>query len=215
MMTVLELGRECSSANGVVRCDPAWAWFCLRTHPKQEHIAAAQLKQDPGTDVFLPRIRFKRSTRVGVTWVTEALFRNYLFARFDLALSLRRVQHARGVQSVVHFGDRWPVIPDEVIEQLRAQMGNEEVHVIDETLQPGDPVQLVAGAMNGLRAIVSRVIPAKERVAVLLDFLGRQTLVELDRSQVVSEIDDGFAVRLPIWRASSCGHPQSKRSIFV
>lgn len=209
MKTVLEPCRAVSSEGGLDRSDDTVAWFCLRTQSKHEHIAAAQLRQDPGTDVFLPRIRYKRSTRVGLAWVTEALFRNYIFARFDLALSLRRVQHARGVQSVVHFGDRWPVIPNHVIEELRAQMGSQEVHVIDETLQPGDPVQLVGGAMNGLRAIVTRIIPAKERVAVLLDFLGRQTSLELDRGQVISEFEDRFVARLSMWPTHSSGLPQS------
>src|SRR6185312_13830264 len=60
------------------------AWFCLRTHPKHECVAAAQLRQEANIEVFLPRIRFKRATRCGPAWVTEALFQNYLFAKFDL-----------------------------------------------------------------------------------------------------------------------------------
>src|SRR5215470_13246068 len=87
------------------------AWFCVRTHPRHEHIAAAQLKQDAGIEVFLPRIRFQRTTRFGAAWTTEALFRDYLFARFDLVWDWRRVSHARAVRGVVHFGDRWPTIP--------------------------------------------------------------------------------------------------------
>ena len=162
------------------------AWFCLRTHLKQEHIAAAQLQQEAGLKVFLPRIRYQRSTRTGSTWVTEALFQNYLFARFDLAFDLRRVQHTRGVHSVVHFGDRWPVVSEDVIEELRCFMGGRDLHVIEETLLPGDPVQLVGGAIDGLEAVVTRILPAKQRVAVLLDFLGRQTPLELDREQLIS-----------------------------
>jgi transcriptional antiterminator RfaH len=68
----------------------------LRTLPKQEHIAAAQLRhQSSDVEVFLPRVRYRRTTRRGPAWVTEALFLNYLFARFDLVNSLRLVQAAR------------------------------------------------------------------------------------------------------------------------
>src|SRR5437867_9199724 len=83
------------------------AWFCLRAQPKHEHIAARHLRQMPGVEVFLPRIRFRRTTRRGAVWATEALFPNYLFARFDWHTSLRRVHHAPGVAGVIHFGDRW------------------------------------------------------------------------------------------------------------
>src|SRR5260370_42339360 len=80
------------------------ASFCVRTQPKHEHIAAAHLRNEGGIEVYLPRIRFKRSTRQGPVWFTEALFPNYLFARFALKAALRLVQHARGGPGVGHFG---------------------------------------------------------------------------------------------------------------
>src|SRR6266699_4848090 len=109
-------------------------WYCIRAQPKHEHIAAGHLKNEPDIEVYLPRIRFKRSTRRGPVWFTEALFPNYLFARFDLAAALRRVHHHRGVRGVVHFGQHWPTIPEGVIDELRASVGADEVHVIGEPL---------------------------------------------------------------------------------
>jgi hypothetical protein len=35
-----------------------------------------------------------------------------------------------------------------------------------------------------LTIVVTRILPAKQRVAVLFDFLGRKTTLELDRCQV-------------------------------
>jgi transcriptional antiterminator RfaH len=163
------------------------AWFCIRSQPKHEHIAAAHLKKELDIEVYLPRIRFKRSTRQGPVWFTEALFPNYLFARFDLAACLRTVHHARGVRGVVHFGHQWPQIPDAVIEDLRATVGADHVHIIPDDLQPGDTVVISGGAFHDLRAVVTRVMPARARVAVLLEFLGRQTAAELPTAAVVRE----------------------------
>ncbi|HXD00388.1 MAG TPA: transcription termination/antitermination NusG family protein [Verrucomicrobiae bacterium] len=161
------------------------AWFCVRTLPKHEHIAAAQLRQQSSdVEVFLPRIRYQRTTRRGPAWVTEALFLNYVFARFDLASRLRQVQAARGVRGVVHFGMRWPTIPHGAIAELKAAMGADEVKTLSQEFQPGDEVEIAGGAFFGLRAVVTRVMPGRQRVAVLLDFLGRQTTVELDRDQL-------------------------------
>jgi transcriptional antiterminator RfaH len=120
------------------------AWFCLRTQPKHEHIAAAQLAHEPDVEVYLPRIRFKRATRQGPMWFTEALFPNYLFARFDLSFSLRKVKSARGVRDAVHFGDRWPTVPQEAIDELRSVISDDEVHVITDEVQVGESSLLSA-----------------------------------------------------------------------
>lgn len=159
-------------------------WYCLRTQSKHEHIAAAHLREDEQLEVFLPRIRFRRRTRTGPRWVTEAMFPGYLFARFTLAERLRRVQAARGVRSVVHFGTGWPTVPDLVLAELQLVMGDDVVHVREDNLQPGDAVTVASGAFAGLEAVVVRALPARMRVAVLLEFLGRQTAVELPRESV-------------------------------
>lgn len=180
----------------------AEAWYCVRTHPKREHIAAAQLRQESDLEVFLPRIRYRRSTRCGPAWATEALFRDYVFVRFDLAAALRRVQCSRAVRGVVHFGHRWPNVSDASIAELKAAMGEEHLRVIEDTLHPGDTVRIAAGPMHGLHAVVTRLMPAKQRVAVLLDFLGRQTAVETDRGALAFVSDEeSHRVRVPIWSA--------------
>src|SRR6516225_11676502 len=99
------------------------AWYCLRAQPKHEHIAAAHLRLLEGVTVFCPRIRFKRSTRQGIVWVTEAMFPGYLFARFELAEMHRQVRYAHGVSGIVQFGGRYPTIGEETLVQLRDQIG--------------------------------------------------------------------------------------------
>jgi transcriptional antiterminator RfaH len=185
----LEGPAPCGAPSGQLHGGTPEAWFCLHTHPKHEHIAAAQLRQDPQIEVFLPRVRYRRLTRCGPAWVTEALFQNYFFARFDLSACLRRVRHARAIRGVVHFGDHYPAIPDAVITELRAATGPEELCLIADSFGPGDPVRIAGGPFHGLEAVVTRVMPGQQRVAVLLDFLGRQTTVELTSSQLVPGFD--------------------------
>src|ERR1041385_1328942 len=63
-------------------------WVLLRSQPKHQHSAAAHLRRHEGIEVLNPRVRFARPTRQGRVWVTEALFPNYIFARFDWRASL-------------------------------------------------------------------------------------------------------------------------------
>ena len=163
------------------------AWFCVRSKPKREHLAAAQLKEQGDIEVFAPRIRFRRLTQRGAVWATEALFPSYFFARFDLNSQLRRIQSARDVTKVVHFGNHWPVIPDEVISSLRVTIGTADLKIIESELRPGDDVEIAGGAFHGLQAVVTRVMPGNQRVAVLMEFLGRQAMVELSRTQLVTK----------------------------
>jgi len=161
-------------------------WFCVQAQLKHEHIAAAHLRQ-AGIEVFLPRIRFKKSSVRGPVWVTEVLFPSYLFARFDWQVSLRHVHSIAGVSRVVSFGRRAPRIPDVAIAELRESVGEKELHVIPGVFEPGERVQVSGGAFHGLAAVVEQVFPARERVRVLLEFLGRQTSVEIESGALVSE----------------------------
>ena len=161
------------------------AWFCLRSQPKHEHIAARRLAELPGVETFLPRIRFRRSTRTGAAWATEALFPNYLFARFDWQDSARAVRHATGVAGIVHFGLQYPTLDDAVIAELCSLFGTEQLHVIPAALEVGETVQVTGGAFHGLRAVITQVMPARQRVSVLLEFLGRPTPVEVSQTHLV------------------------------
>lgn len=182
------MNSQVDSTSSILRIDQV-AWFCVRTQPKHEHIAAASLRQEPGIEVFLPRIRYQRFTRTGPAWVTEALFLNYLFAKFDLSSRLRLVQAARGVRGVVHFGEQWPAIPEAVMADLQAAVGSEDVRVLAQDLVPGEAVEITGGAFDGLHAVVTRAMAGPQRVAVLLDFLGQQAAVELDRSHLIRSQD--------------------------
>ncbi len=164
---------------------PAVAWFCLRSQPKHEHIAAGHLRQIPGVDVLNPRMRFARKTRLGPVVVTESMFPNYLFARFEWEAMLNRIHYSPGVAGIVHFGDKWPTIPDETIEGLRRLVGTTGVHEISNGVGPGDEIEVAGGVFHGLTAIVSKVMPGKDRVLVLMDFLGRQSAVEVKVHSIV------------------------------
>jgi transcriptional antiterminator RfaH len=168
----------------MISFDEGLKWFCVRSQPKHEHVAAANLRRNLGLDIVSPRIRFRRATIRGAVWVTESVFPNYLFARFNRAENARDVQHTFGVSGIVHFGLFCPSIPDDVIEELRALAGD-EVRVIEQELKPGDEIQMAGGVFHGLTAVVYRVMPAQARVALLLDFLGRETQVDVDLATVV------------------------------
>lgn len=165
---------------------PAPAWFCLKAQPKHEQIAARRLRQMGEVEVFCPRIRFKRPRGGGQMWMTEALFPGYLFARFDLAARGREIGWAHGLRGIVHFGERHPPVPDAVIAELRRTMGTDELAEISTEPAVGVEVTLTEGAFHGLSAVVTRYLPARERIRVLLEFMGHQMEIEVSAKSALT-----------------------------
>jgi transcriptional antiterminator RfaH len=87
------------------------AWYCARTKPKHEHIAAANLSRNLGLEVFNPRLRIERATRRGVVRSIEPLFPCYIFVNCAND-SLSDIRYVNGVSSIVHFGLGIPTVPD-------------------------------------------------------------------------------------------------------
>ena len=165
----------------------ALAWYCARTKPKHEHIAAANVRQYLDLEVFNPRLRIERATQRGVMRVVEPLFPCYIFIRCALEESFGDIRHTGGISSLVHFGQKIPAVPDSIIEELRECFEADDPMTVEDRISPADEVIFVEGAFSGMRAFVLRVMPAKKRVQVLLDVLGGPTPVEVERKAVVLE----------------------------
>jgi transcriptional antiterminator RfaH len=162
------------------------SWFCLRAQPKREHIAAACLRQILDVEVFCPRLRFKKLTNRGPVWFIEAMFPGYLFARFDYANFNRRIRQGPGVSGFVQFGERLAMLPEPLIHEIRTQTTADEVVEINPELEPGRTVQVARGAFLGLEAVVTRLIPAKERVEILIEWMGRTLYAEASTDDVLA-----------------------------
>jgi transcriptional antiterminator RfaH len=154
-------------------------WYCLRSQPKHEHIAAARLRLSPGVEVFCPRVRIQRRTQRGLKWFVEAMFPNYLFARFDLTESQTMVRYSHGVSGIVHFGRHIAPVPAASIEELSEFLGGEGIKTLSFPIAEGDEVAIVSGPLAGQEGVVTRLLPARERVRVLLEFLGNTREIEL------------------------------------
>jgi transcriptional antiterminator RfaH len=172
------------------------AWYCARTQPKHEHIAARDLTVRLGLEVFNPRLRIERATRRGVVKLIEPLFPCYLFVRCHLADQVEHVRYATGISSLVHFGPKVPTVADEVIEDLRQCFEAEEPMTVQDPLRVGSEVTVADGSLLGSQGVVIKVLPAKQRVQVLLDFLGRTTVAEVDRKSLIVE-DRSIAALMP------------------
>jgi len=160
-------------------------WFCLRTQPKHEHLAATALRRQLELTCFSPRLRFRRATRRGAVWFVEAMFPGYLFAEFVYSRQHRQVEYSPGIQGVVRFGDQVAALDSSNIANLRQAADEKEVVTFNPEIQVGQAVRIAEGPFQGLEALVTHLLPAKERIRVLLDFLGRSLETEVPMPKVL------------------------------
>lgn len=161
-------------------------WYCVHTKSKSEHLAAAALRL-LGVECYCPRLRFQRVTPRGKVWFTEALFPSYIFARFQYTESQRAVKYANHVIRIVSFGDDPVPLCNEDIEALKREMLGKEVREVEHGVKVGDVVEVAEGPMRGLKGIVECIASGEDRVKVLLEFLGRQSLVNVSKVSLVNE----------------------------
>ncbi|MFO1496460.1 MAG: transcriptional activator RfaH [Lysobacterales bacterium] len=164
-------------------------WFAVLTKPRAEGEAALRLAQQ-GFDCLYARTRRSVRAASGMLVRTESLFPRYVFLRSDPDLqSLAPVRSTRGVAGLVRFGGVPAVVPDLVIEQIRARMDPEDgfVRLQAPVLTPGSPVRIHEGPFSGLDAIFEQYL-GSERVRLLLVLLGSERGIVLPRAAIGSRI---------------------------
>jgi transcriptional antiterminator RfaH len=112
-------------------------------------------------------------------WVQVPLFPGYLFCKLDMVQSGKSARYSPGVKDFLTFGSRIAEVGDEIIMALRERCPEGVAQFDPVRAKPGDTVRINEGPFSGLEAIFEQKLKGSERVAVLLDILGRQTRIVL------------------------------------
>lgn len=161
------------------------AWYVVHTKPRGETLAEVNLQRQ-AFETYLPW--YKRVAKHRGTWkeIVEPLFPRYLFLRIDpTQQTVAPIRSTLGVTTLVTFGHRLMPVPDAVIDTLRenadAQTG--AIAAPKHDLRKGQAVAITAGPFEGLEGIFD-ASSGEERVAILLNVLGKATRVVMARSNV-------------------------------
>ena len=151
---------------------PEPVWFCLKTQPKREHLAATALRRQFGVECFSPRLRFRKMTQRGPVWFVEAMFPGYLFAKFIYSTQHRAVESSHGISGIVHFGDRLAILPENIVTALQSSVGSEEIVTLDCSIKVGQSVEIVDGPFQGLKSLLLIYFQRESGSASFSIFLG-------------------------------------------
>jgi transcriptional antiterminator RfaH len=162
-------------------------WFVAHTHPHAEGKATAHLNRQ-GFEIYFPRYLKRRRHARRIETVAAPLFPRYLFVAVDLNLQRwRSIYSTVGVTRLVCSGDDPTPVPDGIVEALKGREDANGFIKLDSRppFRAGDKVRVLDGAFTSCLGLFEGMAE-RERVAILLDLLGRKVRVVLDADLVAA-----------------------------
>jgi transcriptional antiterminator RfaH len=162
-------------------------WYVVQSQPSAERKAIAHLERQ-GFATYLPRYLKRRRHARKVDIIPAPLFPRYLFVAIDLATQRwRSIFSTVGVSRLVCNGDIPTPISDQVLETLRAREDNGGYVRLDHrpNFHAGDRIRVLEGAFADCLGLYEGMRDS-DRVAILLDLLGRKVRVTVDLESVAA-----------------------------
>ena len=161
-----------------------YKWLVAYTKPRQEQVAFQNLERQ-NFEVYLPQYKKFKNTALGSVPVFEPMFPRYIFFRPRQAThSIETVRSTKGVSHLVRFGFEPGVVSADMVATIQAfEAEQNQASLFDmSNFKAGQRVKLMHVALGNMEGLVQSV--SSKRVAVLLEILGRYTLVQLDHHQL-------------------------------
>lgn len=161
-------------------------WYVVQSQPNAEQKALAHLNRQ-GFGTYMPRYLKRRRHARRVDIVAAPLFPRYLFVSIDLsAQRWRSIFSTVGVSQLVCNSGAPAAISNQVIAALKAREGADGCIHLDNrpNFRVGDKVRVVEGAFLDCLGLYEGMKDS-DRVAILLDLLGRKVRVTVDADLVV------------------------------
>lgn len=137
-----------------------------------------------GFEVYFPVYGKRRSHAGKIDVVAAPLFPRYLFVAIDLHSQRWRSIHSTfGITQLVCHGDRPAPLAEEIIAELRSREDERGLIRLGSAFRPGERVRVVGGAFADHFGMFDSMGDG-ERVAVLLDLLGRKVRAVMNISVI-------------------------------
>lgn len=152
-------------------------WYVINTKPKKE-FQVERIFIEGGFEIYTPKyIQDKQ---------TKPFFPGYQFVNFEYPEQYRIVKYTRGVKRIIG-NDSGPIpISDEVINQIRSREVNGVIELEKYGLEPGvgDEIEVMEGAMKGLRGVFHKALTDSERVIILLNYVSYQGTLIIEKKKL-------------------------------
>ena len=162
-------------------------WYVAHTHIHAESKAAFHLHRQ-GFAIYLPRYLKKRRHARRVDTVAAPLFPRYVFVSVDMATQRwHSIRSTIGISKLVTDGDIPAIVPPAIIDGLKRREDTSGFVKLENRPRflSGDQIRVRDGAFANTLGLFENNT-GEDRVAILLDLLGRKVRVVLDADFIES-----------------------------
>lgn len=156
------------------------SWIVARNKPNQDKIALINLERQ-NFKFFQPT--FKTMSRVQNKFreIIKPVFPGYIFIAINLEeKNWHKINNTRGISSIIGFGNEIPLIRCELIEEFKYRFSIDNVSKPADMFKVGMNAEIINGPFAQLIGKIDE-INADQRIWILLNFLGTQTRVSINR----------------------------------
>ncbi len=173
--------------------DPRLKWYVIHTYSSYENKVKANLQrriaslnmQDKIFQVMVPteeEIEFKDGKK---RTVQRKIYPGYVLVQMIMTDdSWYVVRNTSGVTGFVGPGVKPTSLPEDEVKRILRLMGVEAPLKMKMDLCVGQLVKVTHGSFKEFHGVIEEVNSEREKVRVLISFLGRETPVELDFGQI-------------------------------
>jgi transcriptional antiterminator RfaH len=156
------------------------SWIVARNKPNQDKIALINLERQ-NFKFFQPT--FKTTSRIKSKFkeIIKPVFPGYIFIAVDLEeKNWHKINNTRGISSIIAFANKIPLISCELIEELKYRFSLDNAQKVVDPYKIGMNAEITNGPFAELIGKIEE-IDADQRIWILLDILGTQTRVSINK----------------------------------
>lgn len=163
--------------------DNNYRWYPVYTHSRAEQKTCLLLEKR-GVVCYLPLQKTLKQWSDRKKWITEPLFRSYLFVYISLR-EYNIVSQTKGIVRFIYFTGKIAYIPDYQIQILKDYLSGELLPEISTLkLSAGKRVKIINGKLKGYEAEMV-AWEQQYRLILRLDALGQSLLLKINASDVI------------------------------
>lgn len=158
-------------------------WYLIQFKPNCHNLAERNLNRQ-GFKTFLPMQHNTHRKSCRFVSDLKPLFPGYMFVSVNNELApWRAINSTAGVSRLISFEGRPKSIPIQLISGLKLRCDASGVLLPPKNLNEGDNIKILTGPFANFIARVDTIDP-KQRVWVLMDFMGQKTRMQVDTDQM-------------------------------
>ncbi|MFO7867182.1 MAG: transcription termination/antitermination NusG family protein [Candidatus Aminicenantes bacterium] len=152
-------------------------WYVVNTRPKKEFQVERLLKEG-GFEVYNPKYKQEGFVR--------PFFTGYEFVLFEYPQHFRLVKYTRGVKSLVGNEEGPIPIHEEMIDEIKNREidGFIELEKYGSEPDVGDEIQVMEGALKGLKGVFKKELSGTDRAMILLNYVSYQGKLIIEKKKL-------------------------------